>query len=89
MAKVLKVNNHLFATLLLATVVLVKSLPTSVLVDTKQQHHAEHTASDSLASSKGKNNGKILFVVYFIIVYHSAKKTLLIYVHMITQTMYY
>lgn len=51
MAKIL--SNHLFATLLLAAVVLVKSLPTSVLVDTKQQQ-TEKISPDSLASHKGK-----------------------------------
>lgn len=53
MARIL--SNNLFAALLLAAIVIVKSLPTSVLVDGKQEQ-AEQLPS---SLNKGKNNNSL------------------------------
>lgn len=59
MARIL--SNNLFAALLLAAIVIVKSLPTSVLVDGKQEQ-AEQLPS---SSNKGKNDNSLsLHLIY-------------------------
>lgn len=52
MAKSLKYNLGVIFAILLSTTVLVNSLPTSVLVDTKQQQNGQATTT---ALNKGKN----------------------------------
>lgn len=67
MARANKVlSSHLFAALFLASMVLVKSLPTSVLVDTKQQQQQHQNQPDQIenqpqspsTSSYATNKGK-------------------------------
>lgn len=48
-------SNHLFAALFLASMMLVKCIPTSVLVDTKQQEQIEKQPPSS--SVYGTNKG--------------------------------
>lgn len=61
MANVSRVlSSHLFAALFLASVVLVKSLPTSVLVDSKQQQQLHQQQHDQIERQPSLTSGQAL-----------------------------
>lgn len=53
-------SSHLFAALFLASVVLVKGLPTSVLVDSKQQQQLHHQQHDQIEQQPSSTSGQTL-----------------------------